>query len=140
MEPRLPVEKLFYHRKKDESPAPKTVREYLLKVWWYQEEENPLSPGSQLQIAVGTTLAWDRDTREPQVLLTSSRRGCQEEEGEQKKDRGLMLRKLAEEGVLQPGPQKLGPDGRPLRMTVSVEGTDQVMRVANVARMLHIMK
>jgi len=83
---------------------------------------------------------WDRDTREPRVLLTSSRRGCQEEEGEQKKDRGLMLRKLAEEGVLQPGPQKLGPDGRPLRMTVNVEGTNQVMRVTNVARMLHIIK
>lgn len=74
------------------------------------------------------------------MLLTSNRRGCPEEEREQKKDRDLMLERLTEEGLLQPGPQRLGPDGRPLRMTVSVEGTGQVMRVANVARMLHIMK
>ncbi len=142
MEPRLPVEKKFYHRKKDESPAEEMVREYLLKVWWYEEEENPIGSGypTLRQIAVGTTLAWDRDTGEPRVLLTSNRRGRSQEENEQKEERHLMLHRLVEEGLLQPGPQKLGPDGRPLRMTVSVEGTDQVMRVANVARMLHIMK
>jgi hypothetical protein len=142
MEPRLPVEKKFYHRKKDESPAEEMVREYLLKVWWYQEEENPLGPGfpSQRQIAVGTTLAWDHDTGEPRVLLTSACRERVEEQAEQQKHRNLMLRQLAEEGLLQPGPQKVGPDGRPLRMVVSVEGTNQIMRVANMARMLHIMK
>lgn len=142
VEPRLEVEKLYYHRGKDGSPVKKTVREVLLKVWWYQEEGNDLGSGfpSKREVAVGTTLSWDRDTGEPRVLLTSDRRGRPEEENEQKKDRDLMLRGFKEEGLLQPGPQKLGPDGRPLRMTLSVEGTDRVMRVANVARMLHILK
>lgn len=42
VEPRLPVERKFYHRNTDGSSTEKTVREYLLKVWWYQEEENAL--------------------------------------------------------------------------------------------------
>jgi hypothetical protein len=142
VEPRLPVEKLYYHRKEDGSPAEKTVYEYLFKVWWYQEEENSLAPRfpSQRQVAAGTTLAWDRHTGEPRVLLTSNRSTSTGEEIEQKNDRDLLLRRLTEEGLLQPGPQKLGPDDRPLRMTVNIEGADKVMRVANVARMLHIMK
>lgn len=74
------------------------------------------------------------------MLLTSNRHERPEEESEQKEDRDLMLSSFKEEGLLQPGSQKLGPDGRPLRMPVSVQGTKQVMRVANVVRMLHLMK
>lgn len=142
VEPRLEVEKLYYHRRKDGSLVKKTVREILLKVWWYQEEENDLGSGfpAKREVAVGTTLSWDRDTGEPRMLLTSNRHERPEEESEQKEDRDLMLSSFKEEGLLQPGSQKLGPDGRPLRMPVSVQGTKQVMRVANVVRMLHLMK
>jgi hypothetical protein len=140
VEPRLPVEKTSWHRKQDGAPFSKTTRECLFKVWWYREEKNPLGSGypSQRQIAVGTTLAWDRDTGEPRVLLTSDRSERSAEQKEQKSDRDQMLRQLAEDELLQPGPQKSGPDGKQLRGVVNIEGTNQVMRLANVARLFHI--
>ncbi len=114
------------------------VGECLFKVWWYEEEENRIGSGypTKRQIAVGTTMAWDRDTGKLRVILSTGNRDSKEL-AEQQQDRDLMLTRLADEGILQPGPQRLGPDGRPLRFAATIEATGSVMRVSNIARTLH---
>jgi hypothetical protein len=138
VEPRLLVEREYFHRQPDGTPTNQKVGECLFKVWWYQQEENRIGSGfpTQRQIVVGTTMAWDRDTGKLRVLLSTGNRDSKELAG-QRQDRDLMLACLADEGVLRPGPQRLGPDGRPLRFAANIEATGQVMRVSNVARTLH---
>jgi len=138
VEPRLLVEREYFHRQQDGAPTNQKVGECLFKAWWYQQEENRIGSGfpSQRQIVVGTTMAWDRDTGKLRVLLSTGNRD-RKELAEQRQDRDLMLARLADEGVLRPSPQRLGPDGRPLRFEANIEATGQVMLVSNVARTLH---
>jgi hypothetical protein len=138
------VEKLFYHRAApgaDQAvPTTETVREGLFKVWWYHEEENALGGyfPSTRQIAVGTTLVWDRDTSKLRVLLTSDPRAHPQEQEAQQTDRDLMLRQLAADGLLRNERKALGPDGRQSGLTVKVKTDKPAMRVSSVARMLHL--
>jgi hypothetical protein len=141
VEPRLLVERGYFHRQEDGAPAEETVGECLFKVWWYQREKNRFGFGfpRRRQIVVGTTMAWDRDTGKLRALLTTAQR-APGELAEQQQDRDLMLARLADEGVLRPGPQRLGPDGRPLRFVANIETTGEVMRVSNVASLIHFRK
>jgi hypothetical protein len=141
IEPRLLVERKYFHRKDDGAQYSESVGECLFKVWWYQQEENRIGSGfpTRRQIAVGTTMAWDRDTGNLRAILSTGNRD-RDELAKQQQDRDLMLARLADEGVLRPGPQRLGPDGRPLRFAANIEATGQVMRVSSIARTLHFVK
>jgi hypothetical protein len=143
VEPRLLVEREYFHRPEDGAKTDQEVKvgECLLKAWWYEEEENRIGSGypSRRQIAVGTTMAWDRDTGKLRVILSTGKRD-HDELAEQRQDRDLMLARLADEGFLQLAPQRLGPDGRPLRFAANIEATGQLMRVSNIARTLHFVK
>jgi hypothetical protein len=138
IEPRLLVEREYYHRMEDGTPTDQKVGECLFKVWWYQQEENRLGAGfpARRQVVAGTTMAWDRDTGKLRVIVSTGNRNPDELAGQQQ-DRDLLLARLADEGVLRPGPQRLGPDHRPLRQQANIETTGQVMRVSNLARTLH---
>ena len=138
VEPRLMVEREYVHRRKRSTKTDPKVGECLFKVWWYQEERNDVGHGfpARRQVATGTTMAWDHDTGKLRVVLSTARPDP-EELAEQQQDRDRMLERLADEGILRPGTQPLGPDGRPLRLAASIETTGEIMRVSNVARMLH---
>jgi hypothetical protein len=138
VEPRLMVEREYFHRPEDGAQTDQKVGECLFKVWWYQQEENRIGPGfpDRRQVVTGTTMAWDRDTGKLRAILSTARPDP-DELAKQQQDRDLMLAGLADEGLLRPGSQPLGPDGRPLRLVASIETTREVMRVSNVARMLH---
>jgi hypothetical protein len=137
VEPRLLVEREYFHRKADGTQYSQKVGECLFKVWWYEQERN--RPGSglpgQRQVVAGTTMAWDRDTGKLRVILSTGHRD-RDELAEQRQDRDLLLTRLADEGFLRPGPQRLGPDGRPLRLQANIETLGGVMRVSNIARTL----
>ncbi len=113
----------------------------MFKVWWYEEERNRIGSTypTNRQIAVGTTMAWDRDTGKLRAILTTGNRNSGEL-AEQQRDRDRLLSRLADDGILQPGLQRLGPDGRPLRFTASFEARGQAMRVSSMARTLHAVK
>jgi hypothetical protein len=123
VEPRLLVEREYYHRGPDGTPISQQTGECLLKVWWHEQEENRLGPRypSLRQVAAGTTMAWDRGTGKLRVLLTTSRSQRPDEHAEQRADRDAFLARLADEGALRPGPQGLGTDGRPLPFVAAVE-------------------
>jgi hypothetical protein len=141
IEPRLLVERKYFHRREDGTLNSETVGECLFKVWWYQQESNQTGSGYPIQrrIVAGTTMAWDRDTGKLRAILSTGNRD-RDELAEQRKDRDLLLTRLADEGFLRPGPQRLGPDGRPLRFAANIEVTGQAMHVSNVTHMLHFVK
>jgi hypothetical protein len=141
IEPRLLVEREYFHRNEDGTQYDETVGECLFKVWWYQQEKNQIGSGfpNERQIAVGTTMAWDRDSGRLRVILSTGKHD-KDELAEQRQDRDLMLVRLADEGFLRPGPQRMGPDGRPLRFAANIRTSGQLMRVSNIARTLHFMK
>lgn len=119
--PRLDTTKLYY-RKKGGEPEP--IRELIFKVSWDQEEPNGAGapfPGKR-QITVGTTLAIDWEARTVRARLTS------QWGGEQPADRDGMLKKLADEGVLEPG------------SNLRVESLDGLMRARGTVRLLHLAK
>lgn len=138
IEPRLLVEREYFHRDDDGAQYSETVGECLFKVWWYQEEDNRIGSiySTRRQVAVGTTMAWDRDTGKLRVILSTGNRDPDETD-QQRQDRDRMLMRLDDEGVLRPGPQRLGPDGRPLRFAAHIETTGQLMRVSGITRTLH---
>ena len=141
IEPRLLAERTYYHRGQDGTLTEEEVGECLFKVWWYEEERNRIGSTypTNRQIAVGTTMAWDRDTGKLRAILTTGNRNSGEL-AEQQRDRDRLLSRLADDGVLQPGLHRLGPDGRPLRFTASFEARGQAMRVSSMARTLHAVK
>jgi hypothetical protein len=143
IEPRLLVERGYFHRLENGAKTDQEVNvgECLFKVWWYEEEDNSIGSGypARRQIAVGTTMAWDHDTGKLRVILSTGRRN-QDELAQQRQDRDRMLSRLADEGFLQPGPRRPGPDGRPLRFAANIEATGQLMRVSSIARTLHFAK
>ncbi|NLS76150.1 MAG: hypothetical protein GXY76_02710 [Chloroflexi bacterium] len=140
IEPRLQVDREYRHKKKDGKPNDQKVAECLFKAWWYHEEVNRLGPSfpGRRTIACGTTMAWDQETGELRVLLTSNPERHPGEHAVQQADRDAMLGRLVDEGVLRPGPPRLGPDGRPLRFEASVETTERTMRIASIARTFHL--
>ena len=142
IEPRLLVEREYFHRGANGTRTDQKVGECLFKVWWTRTEENRLAASfpALRQIVVGTTMAWDRETGKLRVLLTSNPDRRPAEHAEQAADRDASLVQFVEEGFLRPGPQRLGPDGRPLRFAANVAVTGQVMRVSDVARTLHFRK
>jgi hypothetical protein len=137
VEPRLRVERDYFHRQQDGAPAVQKVGECLFKVWWYRQEQNRLGPGfpTRRDVAVGTTMAWDRDTGKLRTLLTTGNRN-RDELAKQQQDRDHLLARLADEGILRSGSQRLGPDGRPLRRQASFETRGRVMRVSSIPRTL----
>lgn len=141
VEPRLFVEREYFHRLEDGTPTDRKVGECLFKVWWYQQEENRLRSGfpAYRQVVVGTTMAWDRDTGKLRVILSTANRD-KDERAEQQQDRDAMLGRLVEEGFLRPGPARLGPDGRALLFATSVESAGSTMRVSNVAPVLQFLR
>ena len=141
VEPRLLVERRYFHRGPDDKVVDEIVGECLFKIWWYRLEKNDIGSGfaDQRRIVVGTTMAWDRDTGKLRALLTTGNRNP-DELGEQQQDRNLVLARLVDDGVLRPGAERKGPDGRPLRLQASIETTGQVMRVCDIARTLHFAK
>ena len=141
IEPRLLAERTYYHRGQDGTLTEEEVGECLFKVWWYEEERNRIGSTypSNRQIAVGTTMAWDRDTGKLRAILTTGNRNSGEL-AEQQRDRDRLLSRLADDGILQPGLHRLGPDGRPLRFAASFEARGQAMRVSSMARTLHAVK
>jgi hypothetical protein len=138
IEPRLEVERKYYHRDVNNQKIDELVNECLFKVWWYQEEPNNLGPAyrSQRKMVFGTTLAWERDTGKPRILLTSNPGQRPDEQAEQQANRDAMLRKLIDLGSLRPGPQYPGPDGRPSRFATGFDATSKAMRVNNIAHTL----
>ena len=141
IEPRLLAKRTYYHRGPDGALTDEEVGECLFKVWWYEEEKNYIGSAypTNRQIAVGTTMAWDHDTGKLRVILTTGNRDPGEL-AEQQRDRDRLLTRLAEDGILQPGPQRLGPDRRPLRFAANFEARGRAMHVSNVARSLHAVK
>ena len=141
IEPRLLVEREYFHRQDAGNQFDETVGECLFKVWWYQLEKNNIGSDypAQRQIVVGTTMAWDHDTGKLRVILSTGNRD-RHELAEQRKDRDLLLARLVEGGFLRPSLQRLGPDGRPLRFAANIETSGQAMRVSNITHMLHFIK
>ncbi len=135
VEPRLKVEKLYYHR-----DGPRQVKECLFKVSWGSVEANRAGFGlpRQRQITVGTTLAIDWDTKLVRALMTSDLSGRPQEQDEQQEDRDLMLARLADQDVLRFGHLAMGLRGRPLRSVIPAESTGDLMRVRGTGRMLHV--
>jgi hypothetical protein len=133
---RLKTTKRYFYRGEEDQD----ITELLFKVWWYATEPNSLGShfSSQRRLKVGTTLAIDWETRQVMARLTTDRSGRPDEEGQQRQDRDRFLGMLADEGVLQPGPRSIGPDGKQLRSVISAEDMKGVMRVRGMARMLHI--
>jgi hypothetical protein len=135
VEPRLEVEKLYYHR-----DGPRQVKECLFKVSWSSIEANRAGFGlpRQRQITVGTTLAIDWDTKLVRALMTSELSGRPREQDDQRGDRDLMLARLADQDVLRFGHLATGPTGKPLRSLIPAESTGDLMRVRGTGRMLHV--
>jgi hypothetical protein len=134
--PRQDVTKLYHH-----TGGNRKVRECLFKVSWDHVEKSPtIGRGfpSRRRVTVGTTLAIDWDTRTIRAHLTSDRSNRPEELREQREDRDLMLRRLADEDLLELSRHGIGPDEKPLRSVVRAESTQGVIRVRGTGRMLHI--
>jgi hypothetical protein len=137
--PRLEVGKVHYHRLADGTLQEDVVRELLFKVWWLDEETNPLGyGGAGLEVVVGTTLAVDRDTGEIRFVLTSARDGRPQEAAEQQAARAVFVSRLAEEGWLRVGPALEHPDGRPRWAAVTAQVRDGRLSVRGTAAMLHM--
>jgi hypothetical protein len=116
----------YYYRTKGGEPEP--IRELIFKVSWDHEEPNGAGVpyAGNRQVTVGTTLAIDWETRVVRARLTS------EWGGEQPADRDQLLKKLADDGVLQ------AAGSAPDRPAIRAESMDGLMRVRGTARMLHL--
>lgn len=130
--PRLDVTKVYYRRDRGRI-AKIPVRECVVKVSWSVEEDNPpgLGLAPRRRITVGTSLAIDWKTKRVRALLKPDyeRHAAK---------RSAYVRRLLEEGIMQPEDFALGPDGRPLRSVVRYETKGRVLRVRGTARALHI--
>lgn len=135
--PRLDVTKLYYHRgpKTGDVDDQERVRECLFKVSWDQTEQNPLGSAfpSKRNVTVGTTLAIDWQTCKVRVLLTSGHAPGQQV------DRDALLRRLADQGVLQFGGAAVGLESLSRPDVIRAESVEGVMRLSGTARMLHIL-
>jgi hypothetical protein len=134
--PRLDVTKLYYHRGPRTGTADDEVRirECLFKVSWDTAEPIRLGGAfpARRNVTMGTTLAIDWQTRKIRVLLTSDHA-----QGQQA-DRDLLLRQLADRGVLRFGAAAFGLEGLPRPDVIPAETIDGLMRLRGTARMLHI--
>ena len=110
------------------------THECLFKVAWDHTEPNlsgaALPPSRQ--VAAGTMLAIDWDTRRLRACLTSER------SDEQRLDRDRMLLRLLDHDALRLDRLAIGPDGQPLRTVVRAQALGDVMRVRGTARTLHV--
>jgi hypothetical protein len=135
VEPRLDVIKTYSYTNEDVD-----TRELIFKVSWTQIEPNSL--GSQFpenrRFKVGTTLAIDWETKKVRALLTSGHNIYPNEESEQRSDRDIFLKKLVKQGYLVPSREAIGPDEKELQSVIGAANINGTMKVANMARLLHI--
>ncbi len=112
----------------------RNVREFIFKVSWDAEEENPAGRGlpARRQITVGTMLAIDWRERTVRALLTS------DSGAHLRDDRNAMLARLHDEGRLRVGRHALDSDGKPRRSVAVAERSGDLLRIRKSARMLHI--
>lgn len=102
VEPSLSTSKVSYHRSQDDSLHTSCTREYLLKVWWKEEESSQLPHAPRRWISVGTTVVWDRDVRKVSILLTSNHQTRSREHDLQRRDRDLFQKQWLERNALCP--------------------------------------
>jgi hypothetical protein len=138
VEPRLDVSKLYYH----EGGERATVRECLFKVRWTGTEPNSITRRwpSRRQVTVGTTLAIDWQTRKVRARLSTDRRRRSDEGAEQRGDRDLLLRRMAEEDLVRLGDRALAHDGQPLYSMVQARSLEGVLQARGTGRLLHIIE
>jgi hypothetical protein len=127
---RLRVDKLYWHRE-----GAQKVQECLFKASWNAVEPNRIGRGlpKRRRITVGTTLAIDWNTRKVRALLTSAK-----QKPVQREDRDRLLSALVDAEILRVGDEALGPDARLLHGAVKADVIQGVLKIQNVARMLHI--
>jgi hypothetical protein len=112
-------------------------------------EPNDIGPGwpQKRRITVGTARVLDPKGKILAWLTTAPRpRGCRQafsgldrrdEHARHRAERDRYLSELATSGILEVGRSTIGPDGRPLLMTVA-ESTGGAMRLHGTANLLHI--
>jgi hypothetical protein len=130
--PRLKSTK-SYRRKKD-SAEEEQITELIFKVSWDEQEPSglPAPHPRERQVRRGTTVAVDWKTRQVRARLTSDAAPGQ------RSDRDVLLRRMADDGILRLGADADGPDGKPLCAAIRAETLDGILRVRGAARMLHI--
>jgi hypothetical protein len=128
--PRLRVKKRYYHREGNVED----VEELIMKIVWTESEKMSSGPGlpSLRRLRRGVSLAIDFNTKRVRALL------CTRPPEEQAKSRDEFIRQLAQNDILRIGDAARGPDGNILRACVSADVMENVLRVKNTARMLHI--
>jgi hypothetical protein len=73
------------------------------------------------------------------ILTSESSKGTKEGKI-LKKDRDQMLRKLVDDGLLQPAYEAIGPDEKPLLGMVRAELQGDLMRIRGSAHLMHVME
>jgi hypothetical protein len=137
--PRLDATKVSYHGRGEKV----RIRECIFKVSWDVEEPN--RAGRELparrQLTAGTTLAIAWPESGPAWLrfrLTSDLGSQTAANDQQRRDRDLMLARLIERDQLAVGDAAVGLDGRRRHFVVRAETSNDVMRIRDSARLLHI--
>lgn len=110
------------------------ARELIFRVGWDIEEEHDLGAtfGTRWTVRVGTTMVADWDRRRIHSILTTDQRPSQ------RADRGRLLRRWANEGLLVPAARALGPDGQERADAIVVRPGGRAQQVTGGARALHV--
>lgn len=110
------------------------TRECLFKVSWEHFEESGLDARfpARRAITVGTTLAIDFETKAIRARLTTDK------SQRQKKDRNLMLARLRDGEILQPGVRRRGAGGHEPRSVLSTDVAGGILRMRGAGRTLHL--
>lgn len=130
--PRLATEKTYYHEK-DGVSVPELVSEVILKVAWTELEPQAVAGlPSQRRVAVGTTLAIDRDTMRVRVRITTGT------DGDRRAERDRYLARLAGEHRIAIGSAARDANGLPRAGVIRGDVVGGALKLRNVASMLHL--